>query len=86
MKCEICRTRMTSITTECTLNVSGGEKKIINIPAYVCEVCKKVILKDYVKEAVISFAKKSSDSVVDFKVMQQKQEEEDTTIIMDMLF
>ncbi len=86
MKCEICRTRMASITTECTINGSSGEKKIINIPAYVCEVCKKVIIKDYVKEQVISFAKKSTDSIVDFKVMQERQEAEDTMIIMDMLF
>lgn len=85
MKCQICKTRMASITTECTLNVKSGEQKIINIPAYVCEVCKKVIIKDYVKEQVISYAKKSKDSIVDFKVMQElqeKQENDDSSLFL----
>ena len=66
---------MNNILTELNIDVSGTQKRIINVPAHKCSGCDRITIDDLAMEKVKAFAEWESSQVVDYAQCEQNEAE-----------
>ena len=84
MKCNACKRKMESVISDFDVEINNQKFSFLNVPAYKCTECGKIVIDDIVKENMSRFANDSKSNFIDYS---QKEEEElaVTTVLLKTL-
>lgn len=84
MKCNVCKRKMESVISDFDVEINNQKILFLNVPAYKCTECGKIVIDDIVKENMSRFANDSKSNLIDYS---QKEEEElaVTTVLLKRL-
>ena len=84
MKCKSCKMRMSDFFITFDYENNGITKKAMNVPAYKCPSCNKVIVPDLILGKLEAFAEWEKSNIIDYTKCEQ-MEAEISTVVHNLL-